>query len=224
MAAQICGSCHQRGKSTRVKGAGWSVGYEPGGPLQPYHTGTTYAAGDKKHVYPNEYAKKHRMQYNDWEKSIHKKVGVTCSSCHYSHAHYLEKSKLWPRGGVQPGGSSWSPTPYATWEPSGDKQCLKCHVKVNKTAAHSIHTFGKCVGCHMPKIAASAQYGDISSHVFVALLPEVTLKNPALPNSCQSCHRHKSEDPKKLQVKYDALVRLQKTVTIRPLTMKIRGD
>ncbi len=62
-----------------------------------------------------------------------------------------------------------------------------------------IHSFGKCVGCHMPRIAKSAESGDIHSHVFVTLLPKDTLENSAIPNSCQSCHKHKDEDPKKLQ-------------------------
>ena len=98
---------------------------------------------------------------------------------------------------MQPGGI-WTPTPFQTWEFSGTKQCLKCHVNINKTASHSIHTFAKCVGCHMPRIAKSAESGDIHSHVFVTLLPEGTLENPDIPNSCQSCHKHKDEDLKKL--------------------------
>jgi hypothetical protein len=50
----------------------------------------------------------------------------------------------------------------------------------------------------MPRIAKSAESGDIHSHVFVTLLPKDTLENPAIPNSCQSCHKHKDEDVKKL--------------------------
>ena len=57
----------------------------------------------------------------------------------------------------------------------------------------------------MPRIAKSAESGDIRSHVFVALLPEDTLKNPDVPNSCQTCHKHKDEDLKDLQQRYDAL-------------------
>ena len=57
------------------------------------------------------------------------------------------------------------------WGSSAEKQCLSCHVKTGLTAVHSIHTFGKCVGCHMPLIAKSAESRDIHSHVFVTLLP-----------------------------------------------------
>jgi hypothetical protein len=55
----------------------------------------------------------------------------------------------------------------------------------------------------MPRIAKSAESGDIHSHVFVTLLPEDTLKNPAIPNSCQTCHKHKDTDLKTLQELYD---------------------
>jgi len=117
---------------------------------------------------------------------------VTCTSCHYTHAHDLDKSLPWQMT------ERWLSTEANTKEESGSKMCLKCHTMINKTASHSIHTFGKCVGCHMPRIAKSAESGDIHSHVFVTLLPEDTLKNPAIPNSCQACHKHKDEDVKRL--------------------------
>ena len=189
---QVCGSCHNRGKSTKQKGAGWPVGYEPGMALGSFYKSTSYAAGDKGHLYPNEFSKGHHQQYIDWQKSVHKKEGVTCLSCHYPHAHFLEKAKLYKPGG------DWMSTPGQTLQGSGSKQCLSCHVQINKTAAHAIHTFAKCVGCHMPRIAKSAESGDIHSHVFVTLLPEDTLKDPTIPNSCQACHKHKDEDVKKL--------------------------
>jgi hypothetical protein len=75
----------------------------------------------------------------------------------------------------------------------------------NRVGAHSVHAFANCIGCHMPRIAKSAESGDIHSHVFVALLPEDTLKNPDIPNSCQTCHQHKNEDLAALQRRYDEL-------------------
>jgi formate-dependent nitrite reductase cytochrome c552 subunit len=77
---------------------------------------------------------------------------------------------------------------------------------------HSIHSFANCVGCHMPRIAKSAESGDIHSHVFVALLPSDTLKNPKVPNSCQACHKHKDTDLKELQEEWERLVQLPKPV------------
>jgi len=193
VAVQICGSCHNRGKATQHKGAGWPVGYEPGKALETFYKSTSFAAGDVKHVYANEFSKGHHQQFIDWSKSKHATEGVTCTSCHYVH-----------QIGVPP---TRSQTLSA-----GSKQCFECHVQVNTNMAHSIHSFANCVGCHMPRIAKSADSGDIRSHVFVALLPSDTLKNPKVPNSCQTCHKHKNEDINKLQKEWEALAKLPKPV------------
>jgi hypothetical protein len=198
MEVQICGSCHNRGKSVQHKDAEWAVGYEPGKALEAYFKSTSFAAGDVKEVYANEFSKGHHQQYIDWSQSKHADEGVTCTSCHYVH-----------QVGVPP-------TRSQTQAP-GSKQCLSCHPVVNNNQAHSIHSFGNCVGCHMPRIATSALSGDIHSHVFVALLPRDTLNNPVIPNSCQTCHRHKSEDLKHLQEAYDAL-----TVLPKPMGMPLK--
>lgn len=191
VAVQICGSCHNRGKATMKKGAGWPVGYEPGKTLEAYYKSTSFATGDVKHVYANEFSKGHHQQYIDWQQSKHAKEGVTCTSCHYVH-----------QIGVPP---TRSQTLSA-----GSGQCFECHVQVNQNMAHSIHSFANCVGCHMPRIAKSAESGDIHSHVFVTLLPEDTLKNPKVPNSCQTCHKHKNEDLNKLNEEWKALAKLPK--------------
>ncbi len=197
VSVQICGSCHNRGQATQAK-AGWPVGYAPGRALGSYYTSTSYATGDIKHVYANEFSKGHHQQFIDWEQSKHAKEGVTCTSCHYVHQMGMP------------------PTRSQTLS-AGSKQCLSCHEIVNSNKAHSIHSFANCVGCHMPRIAKSAESGDIHSHVFLPLLPEDTLKNPALPNSCQTCHQHKNEDLKELDRKYKALIVLPKPLgdTIR---------
>ena len=191
VAVQICGSCHNRGHSTEVKGGGWPVGYSPGKALEAFYKSTSFEGGDVKHVYANEFSKGHHQQYIDWSQSKHAKEGVTCASCHYVH-----------QIGIPP---TRSQTLAA-----GSKQCLSCHTMVNNNLAHSIHSFGNCVGCHMPRIAKSAESGDIHSHVFVTLLPKDTLKNPKIPNSCQTCHKHKDADLKELQKAYDVLVQLPK--------------
>jgi Cytochrome c554 and c-prime len=193
VAVQICGSCHNRGKATMKKGAGWPVGYEPGKALEAYYRSTSYATGDVKHVYANEFSKGHHQQFIDWVQSKHATEGVTCTSCHYVHQIGLP------------------PTRSQTLS-AGSKQCFLCHVQVNTNMAHSIHSFANCVGCHMPRIAKSAESGDIRSHVFVALLPSDTLKNPKVPNSCQTCHKHKKEDINKLQREWEALAKLPKPI------------
>jgi len=203
VAVQICGSCHNRGHSTEVKGGGWPVGYSPGKALEAFYKSTSFEGGDLQHVYANEFSKGHHQQYIDWSQSKHAMEGVTCTSCHYVH-----------QIGVPP---TRSQTLAA-----GSKQCFSCHTMVNNNLAHSIHSFANCVGCHMPRIAKSAESGDIHSHVFVALLPKGTLKNPNLPNSCQTCHKHKDADLNELQKAYDALVKLPKPVgiPIKPVAYK----
>jgi len=203
VAVQICGSCHNRGHSTEVKGGGWPVGYSPGKALEAYYKSTSFGVGDVKHVYANEFSKGHHQQFIDWSQSKHSTEGVTCTSCHYVH-----------QIGIPP---TRSQTLAA-----GSQQCLSCHTMVNNNLAHSIHSFGNCVGCHMPRIAKSAESGDIHSHVFVALLPKDTLRNTKLPNSCQTCHKHKDADLKELQIAYDALVKLPKPVGIpvKPVAYK----
>jgi hypothetical protein len=186
IAVQVCGACHNRGKATQAK-AGWPVGYQPGKALETYYRSTSYEGGDVKHVYANEFAKGHHQQYIDWRQSKHAVEGVTCVTCHTVHEL---GNPVVIRGQTQEKGS---------------KQCLTCHEMTNPVGAHAIHSFGNCIGCHMPRIAKSAESGDIRSHVFVALLPEVTLNNPKVPNSCQTCHRHKDEDLADLQRRYDAL-------------------
>ena len=57
----------------------------------------------------------------------------------------------------------------------------------------------------MPRIAKSPESGDNHSHAFVTLLPKDTLENPKIPNSCQTCHKHKGEDPVELQKRWEAL-------------------
>lgn len=133
----------------------------------------------------------HHQQYIDWSMSKHAKEGVTCTSCHYVHQIGLPPTRSQTFG-------------------AGSKQCFECHDLINNNLAHSIHSFGNFVGCHMPRIATSAESGDIHSHVFVALLPKDTLANPVIPNSCQTCHRHKDQDLKALQAAYDSLTVLPK--------------
>jgi formate-dependent nitrite reductase cytochrome c552 subunit len=186
VAVQICGSCHNRGKATKAK-ASWPVGYRPGKALTSYYESTSFEGGDTKHVYANEFSKGHHQQYIDWKQSAHYREGVTCLSCHF--VHQLGNPVV--RG--------------QTHERSGDNTCLGCHTMVNKVGAHAIHSSAKCVACHMPRIAKSAESGDIHSHVFVALLPRDTIENPKIPNACQTCHQHKDEDLADLQRRYDEL-------------------
>ena len=205
-AAQICGSCHNRGKATKHEKAEWPVGYLPGKSLEAFFKSTSYAAGDDKHLYGNEFSKAHHQQFMDWKQSKHFVEGVSCTSCHYVH-----------QLGIQP-------TRLQTREP-GSKQCLGCHPMANNNLAHSIHSFANCVGCHMPRVTKSAESGDLHSHVFKTLLPKETLADPKIPNSCQTCHRHKNDDLAQLQKKFDALAQMPKPQgkTMEPMTVGKAG-
>jgi len=184
---QICGSCHSRGRSKKVEGVDWPVGYQPGRALGRYYQQTSFAAGDSEFVYPNEFAKGRYMQFNDWKKSSHAREGVSCTSCHYVH-----------QLGVPP-------TQYQT-KGAGSQQCLNCHKVINNNMAHSIHSFANCIGCHMPRIVKNGESGN-RSHAFRVLLPKDTLEDPRIPNSCQTCHRHKDADLAALQALYDGMTK-----------------
>ncbi len=183
---QICGSCHASGTSTKVKGVKWPVGYQPGRALGLYFKIPSYAGKNLKEAYADDFRKGHHQQYLSWKLSTHANEGVTCTSCHYVH-----------RLGAPP-------TQFQT-KGSGSQQCLMCHQVINQKMAHSIHSFANCIGCHMPRIAKSDESGDNHSHAFVTLLPKDTLKNPKVPNSCQTCHKHKDADLVTLQKLYDGL-------------------
>lgn len=194
-AVQICGSCHTRGKATRHKEAEWPVGYEPGKALSPFFKPFTFAGGAVTQFYANEFSKGHHQQYLDWVQSKHFKEGVTCTSCHYVHQIGMPQTRSQTQG-------------------AGSKQCFECHVQTNQNMAHSIHSFANCVGCHMPRIVTSAESGDLHSHVFMTLLPSDTLNNKAIPNSCQTCHKHKNQDLQELQAQWEALARLPKPIGV----------
>jgi len=111
--------------------------------------------------------------------------GIDCMTCHTVHELgnplFRSKTKL-----------------------QGDKLCTSCHEQTGKVGAHAVHSFGNCVNCHMPRIAKSAESGDIRSHVFDAITPKDGLAWK-IPNSCQICHQHKDEDPEDLQKRWDDL-------------------
>ena len=182
VATQICGSCHNRGKATMAKGAGWPVGYRPGKALEVYYN--SIQTGDK-HLYSNEFSKGHHQQYIDWTKSKHADSGIDCVTCHVVHELgnpvFVSKTKV-----------------------QGDQLCLACHEQTSQVGAHAVHSFGNCTNCHMPRIAKSAESGDIRSHVFTAIMPKMTVEI-GIPNSCQACHQHKDADPAELQSKWDKL-------------------
>ena len=185
---QVCGSCHTRGHDPSGK-HGYPVGYKPGKTLFAHYKELKPEEWEKnKSFWPDGSSKKHHQQYLDWKQSRHAREGVTCISCHTVH-------------------STGAATRYQTRLP-GNVLCTSCHQQIKKapTQAHSIHDFGSCVGCHMPRIVKSATSGDLHSHTFRVIQPKLTIAaggEKKQPNSCTSCHYHEDQDPAKLQVALD---------------------
>lgn len=169
-AAMVCGACHTRGKSADGK-YGYPAGYKPGDQLN-------FLYDPKPGLHPDGTSKKHHQQYNDWQLSEHAVAGVQCWDCHDPHA----KGKA---------------NKYQLKLP-GSLLCRSCHTVVESKGVHGIHSINNCIGCHMPNTAKSATPGDIRSHQFKVVSPELTVKNAKQPNSCNLCHYHKDDKPAEL--------------------------
>jgi predicted CXXCH cytochrome family protein len=171
--AHVCGSCHARGKDKSGQYA-YPLDY-----LTARGTGNLNLHFDivKRKNNPEMFwmsgdSKYNYMQYIDWQQSSHAKAGITCSDCHLIH----ERT-----------------TPFQT-RLVGDNLCKSCHSTTDNRMAHKIHTFGSCIACHMPRTGTSAESGDIRSHTFKFISPELTIKRGGAekqPNSCSGCHKHK---------------------------------
>ena len=173
LSAMVCGQCHTRGASLAnvspykkgfPKQYGYPYGFLPGRALYLYYK-------EKPGLWPDGTSKKHHQQHIDWKQSEHARVKVTCIQCHTMHKNPTKPLKL-----------------------TGEKLCRDCHKTDKPRAAHRLHTFGSCLDCHMPQTAKSSTPGDIRSHTFKFISPEVSIKAGGVkkqPNSCSSCHYHK---------------------------------
>jgi len=189
-AAQICGSCHTRGRDKSGKYA-YPVAYQTHkgeANMQRYFTAVAPTKGDEsKYFWPSGESRYSNQQYLDWKQSEHAKVGVTCVTCHSVH-----KSKT-------PLSATMDPSDLLTSIRSKtrlfeDRLCKSCHTAPQYRSVHRIHTFGSCVRCHMPRVASIGEAGDAHSHTFRFMFPEASLKAGGLdrqPNACNSCHHHR---------------------------------
>ena len=193
LAAQICGSCHTRGRDK--KGYAYPVDYQihkGEGNLRLYFDEASPSHGDDaNYFWPSGESKYSNQQYLDWKQSEHAKVGVTCISCHDVHR---SKSALQAVGDV--------PNPLVIIRSKTrlfeDQLCKSCHTTPQYRSVHRIHTFGSCVRCHMPRVAAIGEAGDAHSHTFRFMFPEFSMKAGGIdkqPNACNSCHHHKDTPP-----------------------------
>ena len=78
-----------------------------------------------------------------------------------------------------------------------DKAAILKHVghgdKYDPANADETHAVGRCVACHMAKLATNGTPYDISSHAVLPVIPQSTIEfkdKGGAPNSCAaSCHR-----------------------------------
>ena len=169
LAAMVCGSCHIRGQAKEGPFA-YPVNYRPGGHLD-------FTFREKPKLHPDDSSRANRQQYIDWKKSGHAKAGVICWDCHATH-HKGRANR------------------YQTKLP-GNALCRSCH-QVESKGVHGIHSVNNCIGCHMPPTGKRAVKGDVHSHRFSVISPEITLRVKSQPNSCNLCHYHRHDDPKEL--------------------------
>ncbi len=160
MGVMVCGSCHTRGHSALDARYGYPVGYKPGMNLVPLFDPVTREKDTPKRFWPSGDSRSHHQQYLDWKTSEHAKAGVTCWDCHTVHSK----------------GEGRHQTKLA-----GTSLCKACHGEPREVPglaglSHTIHDFGNCVGCHMPPTAKSINSGDIRSHRFKVIKPEVSIK------------------------------------------------
>jgi predicted CXXCH cytochrome family protein len=193
--AEVCGQCHSRGSSVPngIFPFPWNEKenrhYRVGEILDNYFK-------DKPGVWedPEAHSMSHHQQWVDFKKSTHFQVKVNCFDCHNPHGgagrFLMIKSDF------------------------NNDLCLSCHGKDKEFAfpeairKHTKHNYApettgtsRCTLCHMVKTASSAEAGDIHSHVFKIIKPQLSLemftKDPkkVIQNSCNGCHKdwNKSE-------------------------------
>jgi formate-dependent nitrite reductase cytochrome c552 subunit len=188
-AAQICGSCHTKGKDKSGEYA-YPIGYmATRGVANLWLYFNPVNPRDNPEVFwPSGDSKEYHQQYLDWQNSQHAKAGVTCTNCHYIHVGGAEFGGIGTTM-LQPLGVTMFQTRLI-----GDALCKSCHTTTAYTGVHRIHTFGSCIDCHMPRTITSAVAGDLRSHTFRFISPELSIKMGGVknqPNSCSGCHKHK---------------------------------
>jgi len=191
---EICGQCHSRGVSVPngTLEYPWNdqenQPYKLGDPLDKYYQFKPGLWGD-----PEAHSRSHHQQWLDSKKSTHYEAKVFCFDCHNPH-----------------GGPSQSQLVKADYN---NTLCLSCHGKDKVYAnpgairEHTKHNYApetkgtsRCSSCHMVRTAASAEAGDIHSHDFKIIKPQLSLemfqKDPkmVLPNSCNGCHKDWGKD------------------------------
>jgi len=184
-ANEVCGGCHNRGKSKPNNTYGYPWQDDTNTPWIPgagnrvrdfYTDGAGY--------WPDGWSSKsHHQQWLDFTRGGHNLAGLRCSTCHDPHSNASGDHQL--------------------YLPNDDNTaCVSCHTEFSTeaaTTAHTHHPFdpdgpdatSRCTKCHIPKMAKSAINYDIHSHTFKVPLPSWTLfyqSEGGMLNACATCH------------------------------------
>lgn len=184
---QVCAQCHGRNGNKTVPDLAFQQGFLPGDidmttRSRFWSYSGTSNPDEYKYFWPNDWAKRNRQQWQDFQKSTHfNKAGLSCITCHTFHGQ-AEGAQL-------------------RQKPS--ELCVGCHTSASYAkrgnaelfAGSPMHKAGvQCVDCHMPKIGyraektASAPHPwDVSSHTFMVALPAME-KAEGIRSSCSNCH------------------------------------
>ena len=191
LSAQICGSCHTRGREKNGGKNAYPAKYQTHkgeANLQLYFDEANPAhEHDAKYFWPSGESKYSNQQYLDWKQSEHAKVGVVCATCHSVH-----QSKTGISSNLD--ASNLLLAIRSKTRLFEDQLCKSCHTTVQYRSVHRIHTFGSCVRCHMPRVASIGEAADAHSHTFRFMFPQASLEAGGVdkqPNACNSCHHHK---------------------------------
>ena len=188
--AQICGSCHTRGRD-KSGGYAYPASYQKHkgeASLAMHFDEVSKDGGNSEYFYPSGESKYSNQQYLDWKQSEHAKVGVVCATCHSVHG-----SKTGIAANVD--ASNLLLAIRSKTRLFEDRLCKSCHTTVQYRSVHRIHTFGSCVRCHMPRVGTIGEAGDSHSHTFRFMFPQATVEAGGVdkqPNACNSCHHHKN--------------------------------
>jgi hypothetical protein len=188
--AQICGSCHTRGRDKSGDYA-YPASYQKHkgeASLAMHFDEVSNHSGDSEYFYPSGESRYSNQQYLDWKQSEHAKVGVVCATCHSVHGR-----KTGIAANVD--ASNLLLAIRSKTRLFEDRLCKSCHSTVQYRSVHRIHTFGSCVRCHMARVGTIGEAGDSHSHTFKFMFPQATVEAGGVdkqPNACNSCHHHEN--------------------------------
>ncbi len=191
--SQLCGRCHHRGTNRLDPILSYPLGFLPGQSDLEDNVSMWHYSDPKRsksnHFWPNDWAKRNRQQWQDFQKSSHfLKTNVTCVTCHSAHGQFFEKGLRLPRQQI----------------------CTACHTLQGYAGRPNTELFKDspmaragvtCVDCHMGKTGERAGSTmtnlnpnmDVSAHTFRVALPSMTARY-GLPSACRSCHSVKNNE------------------------------